>query len=392
MHEIIQTSIMITAFVMLMMLFIEYINVQTRGAWGLPLKRKPWVQILLAAILGSVPGCLGVYTVVSLFTHKIMGFGAMVASMIATSGDEAFMMFALMPEKALWLTIIIFLVAILAGFISHSIYKSVNFTKHNDHDFHIHQTESKCKCLSWSTLKNNFKPLSFTRGLILTALVLFMVQLIIGSDHHQHTFAVNQEVFSQPAVGANVLVEEHHHDIEDEHADTVLDEEIIHEEHSETEHHVNVPKIIFLIFSLIAFFIVITSPNHFIEEHAWNHVIKKHFLRILLWSFGTLLLIFLVKNYMPFNLESMIENNLHWVLIIALLIGIIPESGPHMVFISLFLSGLIPFSILMANSIVQDGHGALPLLAENKKAFLHMKLVNILVGALMGGLGIAFGF
>jgi hypothetical protein len=73
------------------------------------------------------------------------------------------------------------------------------------------------------------------------------------------------------------------------------------------------------------------------------------------------------------------STNTFTILILAVLLGIIPESGPHILFVTLFASGNIPFSILLANSIVQDGHGALPLLAESKKSFLVMKAVNVLV-------------
>ncbi|MCK4348834.1 MAG: hypothetical protein KAW47_09485, partial [Thermoplasmatales archaeon] len=52
-----------------------------------------------------------------------------------------------------------------------------------------------------------------------------------------------------------------------------------------------------------------------------------------------------------------------WVLLIASLIAIIPEFGPHLVFVTMFAKGLIPFSVLLASSIVQDGHGMLPLLS-----------------------------
>ena len=85
------------------------------------------------------------------------------------------------------------------------------------------------------------------------------------------------------------------------------------------------------------------------------------------------------------------ENYLS-VLILAVFVGIIPESGPHILFISLYASGTIPFSILLANSIVQDGHGALPLLAETRFDFIRMKGVNLLIGFIVGLAGIMLGF
>ena len=71
-------------------------------------------------------------------------------------------------------------------------------------------------------------------------------------------------------------------------------------------------------------------------------------------------------------------------MLVAVLIGMIPESGPHIIFVSLFAGGVIPFSILIANSIVQDGHGSIPLLAESGKSFIIAKLINVAVGLVVG--------
>ncbi|MCK5368493.1 MAG: hypothetical protein KAQ62_08065, partial [Cyclobacteriaceae bacterium] len=79
-------------------------------------------------------------------------------------------------------------------------------------------------------------------------------------------------------------------------------------------------------------------------------------------------------------------------LIVAVLVGIIPESGPHLIFVTLFAQGTIPISILLASSVSQDGHGMLPLLAESKKGFFAVKLVNIIVALLTGIIGYLLGF
>jgi hypothetical protein len=38
----------------------------------------------------------------------------------------------------------------------------------------------------------------------------------------------------------------------------------------------------------------------------------------------------------------------------------------------------------MANSIVQDGHGMLPMLAVSRSAFVLVKILNVFVGLVMG--------
>jgi hypothetical protein len=124
------------------------------------------------------------------------------------------------------------------------------------------------------------------------------------------------------------------------------------------------------------------ASEHFIKEHLWNHVVKKHLKPIFLWTFGALLVIHYGMQFL--HLEEWVAGNIYLVILLAVLIGLIPESGPHMVFISLFAAGIVPFSVLLASSIVQDGHTALPLLAESKKSFAKAKLINMIIGLSVG--------
>ena len=70
--EVIKHSVMITSFVIIMMLLIEFINVITYGDWQNKIKKAKFGQYLLSAVLGATPGCLGAFTVVSLYSHKII--------------------------------------------------------------------------------------------------------------------------------------------------------------------------------------------------------------------------------------------------------------------------------------------------------------------------------
>jgi hypothetical protein len=47
----------------------------------------------------------------------------------------------------------------------------------------------------------------------------------------------------------------------------------------------------------------------------------------------------------------------------------------------LFAQGSIPFSVLLVNTIMQDGHAGIPLLAESKRAFICMKAVKAVLAA-----------
>jgi len=148
-------------------------------------------------------------------------------------------------------------------------------------------------------------------------------------------------------------------------------------------HQWNWIRISLVFITILSTFIVFTVPDHYLEEHIWQHIVKKHLWRIFLWTFGALVVVDIGLKFG--DLEVFIKAHMFWVLLIAGLVGIIPESGPHLLFVTLFAQGLIPFSVLLTGSIVQDGHGMLPLLSYSIKDSLLIKTFNLVIG-----LGIGF--
>ena len=334
-------AVMITGFVFVMMMVIEYINVQTNGIWQKDITGNKFRQYLLAAILGAIPGCLGAFTAVALFSHRLISFGAIVAAMIATSGDEAFVMFAMFPGKALFLTALLFVISIFAGYITDMLYTPKKVLDgFVGRDFPLHK-EEMCKCFR----KEVFLKQLFSPTMQRVVLVLLVTFLLIA-------------VFTGLIAG-------------------------------DAKTWIKVTLYLVILFSLM---IVITVPDHFLKKHLWDHIVKNHIPRIFAWTFGTLLVMAVLNNYLDLNEWLKDENNLLIVLLIAVFVGIIPESGPHLVFVTLFASGQIPFSILLASSISQDGHGMLPLLAESKRGFVAVKVVNVIFALIIGLTGYFLGY
>ena len=58
--EVINHSVMITGFVFVMMLIIDYVNVATKGKMEKALKGGRHRQYTITSFLGSTPGCLQV--------------------------------------------------------------------------------------------------------------------------------------------------------------------------------------------------------------------------------------------------------------------------------------------------------------------------------------------
>ncbi len=165
--DVVKHALMITSFVLIMMLLIEYINVHTRGSWQLALRKSRFGQYVLGASLGVVPGCLGAFTAVSLYSHRALSFGALVAAMIATSGDEAFVMFTMFPLQALWISLILFLVALVAGWLSDILFKNqARFLEREDHELELHEEEA-CHCFSPSGILTQLKQITFARTILI---------------------------------------------------------------------------------------------------------------------------------------------------------------------------------------------------------------------------------
>ena len=261
-------SIKITLFVLVMMIAVDLINVWSKGKFALLLDSAgKWKQYFVSSAIGTVPGCMGAFANVSLYMHGMISFGALSGSMIATSGDEAYVMLVMFPKSAIILFIVLFIIGLFSSKIIDSAVKQFNI-----------QTCTDCEVKQYHKNEKGFR--------------------------------------------------------------------------------------------------------HYFTEHIWGHIIKHHVWKTFLWTFGALVFIEVGKNYWNFGEFS--HQYAFLVLVIAALIGLIPESGPNLIFVTLFASGVIPFSILLTNSIVQDGHGLLPMLSYSVKDSIKIKLFNLAIGLTLG--------
>jgi hypothetical protein len=250
------------------MLLVDLLNVWTRGKIRNLLRGSaPWRQYVISPIVAAIPGCVGAFSTVSLYIHGMISFGALTGAMLAASGDEAFVMIALFPGKAILL----------------------------------------------------FATLTVTGMLLgrLTDLVVGRLKIRTCED---------------------------------------CPEEIIHPSEG--------------------------GVRHYLRHHVWEHIIRHHLWRTALWTVAALLIVELSMQYG--NLTNIASRYPLVLLFSAALLGLIPESGPHLIIVTLFAGGLVPFSVLLTSSIVQDGHGMLPLLAHSVRASLVLKAFNLAFGLIIG--------
>ena len=372
MIDIIRNSILITGLVVVMMMMIESLNIESKGLFFKGLRKTKIGQVVIAALLGSVPGCMGGFATVSLYTHRMFSFGALVAMMIASSGDEAFVMLAMIPEQALILFVILFITAIAVGIVTDLVHDKLHAKECDKHDHedcgvetdcvgyevHEHETHDKKRHFGW-------KRISMLVGLALFIVALGTGQL--GHDHAAHTEEAGH-VHTEACEHGHNHHHHHHEETTESFRINLLDEGWM--------------NVLFAGLSVIMLVVLVFASDHFVEGHLWDHIVKKHLPTIFAWTFGVLLVLGFALQYI--EIDKWISDNTALMILLATLIGIIPESGPHMIFVTLFAAGVVPFPVLLASSISQDGHSSIPLLAESKKSFAWAKLINCFVALAAG--------
>ena len=408
---------MITGLVVIMMMMIESLNIESKGLFFKGLRKTKVGQVVIASLLGSIPGCMGGFATVSLYTHRMFSFGALVAMMIASSGDEAFVMLAMIPEQALIMFVVLFVLAIAIGIITDKIYDKVHAKKCDLHDhedcgvqtecdgyeIHEHEIATSDYCpprndvstsseddryTSLRAKRGNLRHFGWKRISMLVGLALFIAALgtgMLGHDHSAHEGHVHESEQIATGEALSMTCDGHHHDRHTHHSHS---EGTCHFDQAErVEKSIDLlsedwMNVLFAGLSVIMLVVLIFAKDHFVEEHLWDHIIKKHLPTIFAWTFGVLLVLGIILHYV--DIDNWISDNTALMILLAALIGIIPESGPHMIFVTLFAAGIVPFPVLLASSISQDGHAGIPLLAESKKSFAWAKLINCFVALAAG--------
>lgn len=337
-------AILISGLVVIMMMMVECLNIQTRGSFFSELKKNPIGQVIVSAVLGVIPGCMGGFASVSLYAHGMFSFGALVAMMIASSGDEAFAMLAMFPEDSMKIFAILLIIAIASGLAIDFICKKwkipIPSARIECHEMTVHEED-----ITHHSHKDEIRRrFGWKRVSMIICVTAFIIALGFGLLEHDGEEA-------EKISGLNLLDE-------------------------------SWMNILFSVLSIGVLGVLIFANDHFVNEHLFEHVICRHLPRIFAWTTAVLLLLGILTNV--FDISCWISGNTVLMILLAAAIGIIPESGPHLIFVTLYASGVIPMPVLLASCISQDGHASLPLLAESRKDFIKAKVINFIIAVAAG--------
>lgn len=370
--DVVRNSVLITGLVIVMMMMIESFNIESHGRFFSRLRHNRIGQVVLSAMLGSIPGCMGGFASVSLYTHRMISFGALIAMMIASSGDEAFVMLAMIPDKAWWIFLLLFGIAVVSGLLTDMVHNAVHRRKCHKEDHSGCGDEMGCsdgyEIHPEHTSDEGEKPrgkrhYGWKRLVMFFGTALFITALATGTLAHDH--------------------DGHAHEAHEPHTETIVQGHVHEVPHGTinllSEDWMNV---LFAVLSIAVLAVLIFASDHFVEEHLWKHIVKKHLPSIFAWTFGVLAVIAFGMQYI--DISRWVSENTALMIILATLIGIIPESGPHMIFVTLYAGGIVPLPVLLASCISQDGHASIPLLAESKISFAKAKLINCAIALGVG--------
>ncbi len=335
--SVVANALLITGFVLVMMLLVEYLNVVTRGVVRQRLHRSG--GRLPAVLVGTLPGCFGAFTDVALYIHGAVSLGALAGSMTASSGDEAFVMLALFPRRAVLLFGVLLVYGLAVGWAVDRLFGTRFFGGAAcKSGLAIHEAEGASFRLRWR--QPGVRRWTIDRVLLVGGVAAFA--LAVGTG----LVASDESMWIRAVVVALGLV--------------------------------------------VAGFVA-AAPAHFVREHLVGHIVREHAPRIFLWTLGALAVTEWATRS-GLGIEAFIEHHTALALLVAAAVGVIPESGPHLLFVTLYANGVLPFSVLLTSSVVQDGHGMLPLLAESRTEFVRVKAINLVAGLALGYLVLLLGY
>ncbi len=303
-------------------------------------------QPAIASALGALPGCGGAIIVVTQFTRGYASFGAFIAVLVATMGDAAFLLIARDPVSFLIVISISLISGTLTGMIVDKIhgagFLAVDIATQNDDA--NKQLQKQIPPSGFSMHKLKFVHLLWiamvATGLIAGILLAFLIDVDsllgpLGGYSPSRWFgftgallSISLWAFSKRPINAIG-------------ADSAASDPLT---------------------------LRVIKDTNFVTG----------------WVVVAFLLFELAVTFGGFEIGDLFKGWLMVTPIIAILVGFIPGCGPQIVVTSLYLTGAIPFSAQLANSIANDGDALFPALALAPRAAILATIYSAVPAVIIG--------
>ncbi|PSV49137.1 putative manganese transporter [Photobacterium indicum] len=292
------------------------------------LNRSAYFQVLFSASMGALPGCGGAIVVITQYVKGRLSFGSVVAVLTATMGDAAFLLLAAQPKTGLLVISIGFVVGLLSGWIVDAIHGE-HFMRPAIKDTPIPSCANK-KEAHQPPLKLQGH---FWKWMLLPASVIaIMGSLQINIDHFFHLENGTINVIGAAAAIVSIILWAISRDITDY-------ESAVSEDPKEQTN---------TLFQRVA------QDTNFVTS----------------WVICAFLLFELTMYWTGINLASAFTEWSAYIPLMGVVIGLLPGCGPQILVTSLYISGAVPLSAQLGNSISNDGDALFPAIVLAPKAAL----------------------
>lgn len=296
-------------------------------------KARYW-QAPIASFLGALPGCGGAIIVVTQYTRGMISFGSVVAVLIATMGDAAFLLLAREPLTGAAVLATGFVVGTLTGWFIDA-FHGVDFMRaEKQQTSNLNNQVLK----SQQSLNDTTKPA--TLSLLNNIWILLVIpSTIIGlalafqidTDRYFGPFAALEPTYWIGVAGAGLCL-------------------------------------MLWAFSLPENGYVGQDQNDMSADMTLKKRVIKDTNFVTSWVVFGFLGYELAVHFTGSGIETWLQTWAPVVPLVAILIGFIPGCGPQIVVSTLYLNGVVPLAALYGNAIANDGDALFPALALAPKA------------------------
>ena len=257
-------------------------------------------QVPTASCLGALPGCGGAVVVITAFARGNITLGAMVAALIGTMGDAAFLLLAKEPTTYFKIILISMFAAIICGWLVDRFHRG-----------ELYSTEVKFlghTIIGRLRNRDKFYMILAVPGLILGSMQLMQIDI----------YDLGSFVFVLGLVGAALSVGVW--------SISPVNAVTMHNDHPFTR---------------------ATEETSFVTA----------------WVIAAYLAYEYAYAFLGLDLAGLAEAAWIFIPLLAILIGFVPGCGPQILVTTLYLNGIIPFAALIGNAISNDGDALFPAIA-----------------------------
>ncbi|MGL4388581.1 MAG: putative manganese transporter [Brevinema sp.] len=364
--------IQVGSFVAITLLIFGYINFVSGGRIITIIQEKKKFQVLFGSLLGLTPGCGGAILIMPLFLKGQITFGTVVATLVATMGDAAFVLLTTLPKDFLIISLISLIAALITGY-------TIDFfgigAKH---------TPVSEKTLSYNKMFQQ-EQTKFIDQTISTPILISKFQSAVYFFRHHIAFVIfwTFALLSLPLGIMNLLQIDFNNDFPIKNLGII-----------------GVFGTIFsIIYSIITKKILcddilpeIKSKQNSLHETLIHNAEETAF--VVMWVFFALFFYEIFATYLHGQefIDFIISKNGYLGVIGGVLIGLIPGCGPHIILTTLYIQEVIPFSVLIANAISNDGDALFPLLVMDKKYAFFASIYSTIPALIIGTTAYLLGF